>query len=305
MARRNCIPVFSFLSQYCVTIAPSTTPRSAARHPIDAGTSAEHGTVAYTYAPAPDAGVMPNPYDNFHYDSWPDAAWNSVFELDQEAYWYHYMLSKMATWGAADWEAFAAESPDIDAYIRGMNETWMHRPPGCDQYEGPSFAPAVPLSEDDGVSMPLIEHVPVDTAHAAACQSAPMEAAQLPDGPQSAEETAVAPVPKLNSSHLERPPVPADSAAPLVASLMQPRVTTEHTDFGPLALAPSQLQLDSGGEPWADPDDVDDEGNEQAERWSRWLHERGQQLPVDAALVDTSSEVRSLCRLCTHLPAYL
>jgi hypothetical protein len=104
------------------------------------------------YAPPPAAGVVPNPYDTFHYDTWPDELWESLFVLDQEAYWYHFMLWRMATWTGAEWEAFATESPEIYAYITGMNEHWRVQVPGGDLYSGPSYAP-VPSPEAEPGAM--------------------------------------------------------------------------------------------------------------------------------------------------------
>ena len=40
---------------------------------------------------------MPNPYDQYDYDAWPEGVWSALY-ADQEAYWYHFMLWRMATW---------------------------------------------------------------------------------------------------------------------------------------------------------------------------------------------------------------
>jgi hypothetical protein len=94
------------------------------------------------YAPAPDPGVMPNPYDYYAYESWPEEVWTALAG-DQEAYWFHFMLWKNSIWTEEEWAQFRADNPEVDAYITEQQVVWHQGYcPGSDMYEGPTVWPS-------------------------------------------------------------------------------------------------------------------------------------------------------------------
>lgn len=94
------------------------------------------------YAPAPQPGIMPNPYEHYAYDDWSDEVWNQLYALDEgEAYWYHFMLAKAASFSSEQWAQFQEENPELYDYMQQSSERWQQQPPGAELYTGAEFAP--------------------------------------------------------------------------------------------------------------------------------------------------------------------
>lgn len=286
------LPLSSGWHGLCAEMAASSDTQYHGEDHIASGpeeggaTAIAQAEVVSEEAAAPALGVMPNPYDRFHYRDWTDEVWSSVSAVSEEAYWYHFMLYKTTVWTDDDWNQFAESDPDTYAYLLSMNESqWTPgNVPGGDMYAGPTVPPPA-------------ETVAVDSNASAQAEDGQAEhTAVVPSttgaNEMSPEAEALAEQPTLNSSHLQS----AD------ASDVGP-----HSKLGVLNTGPPtdgvHSQQDSTGIQvgWPDPDDIDEgEQSKEAEEWSRWLHERKQQVPIDTPAVDTSSDVR-LCPLATSV----